>query len=214
GDIIAHTSDGIFVVAPDRRIMSWNPAMERITGTPAVAAVGSRLEDVIGDDDGGLAGGRGSRAQVEVRDLPLVRADGSRRWLRYTRNAIQDRDGELKAYVVVARDITADLETEQLKADFVATVSHELRTPLTPLKGFLSALLQGTVEDTPETREEYYKIMLNQASRLERLITDLLEVSRIESGKPVGDARPVEVTSLIAEHVSESSNTEGGRVTL
>src|SRR5439155_1540405 len=135
-------------------------------------------------------------ARVEIGDVPLVREDGSKRWLRYTRNPIQDRDGELKAFVVVARDITADLETEQLKADFVATVSHELRTPLTPLKGFLSALLQGTVEDTPEAREEYYKIMLNQASRLERLITDLLEVSRIESGKPVVDARPVELSTL------------------
>ena len=96
----------------------------------------------------------------------------------------------------------------------MATVSHELRTPLTPLKGFLSALLQGTVEDSPKAREEYYRIMLNQTSRLERLITDLLEVSRIESGKPVVDARPVELTSLIAEHIAEHSGGEEARVVL
>src|SRR5207245_4351476 len=99
-----------------------------------------------------LSGAETTRAQVEVRDVPLVREDGSKRWLRYTRNPIQDRDGELKAFVVVARDITADLETEQLKADFVATVSHELRTPLTPLKGFLTSLLTGTVEDSAQAR--------------------------------------------------------------
>ncbi|MFN2543316.1 MAG: sensor histidine kinase [Actinomycetota bacterium] len=213
-DIIAHTSDGIFVVSPDRRILSWNPAMERMTGMPATHAEGGRLEDVLGAEDAGTlaSAARGSKPQVEVRDLPLVRSDGSSRWLRYTRNPVQDRDGELKAYVVVARDITADLETEQLKADFVATVSHELRTPLTPLKGFLSALLNGTVEDEPQARQEYYKIMLNQTSRLERLITDLLEVSRIESGKPVVEARPVELTGLIREHVKEYTGDEDGRI--
>jgi len=215
-DIIAHTSDGIFVVAPDQRILSWNPAMERMTGLAMQEAVGARLEDVLGGADAESLTDpvRGSKVAVEVRDLPLLRGDGSKRWLRYTRNPIQDRDGELKAYVVVARDITADLETEQLKADFVATVSHELRTPLTPLKGFLSALLQGTVEDSPKAREEYYRIMLNQASRLERLITDLLEVSRIESGKPVVDARPIELTSLMAEHIREYGGEEDGRIAL
>jgi PAS domain S-box-containing protein len=212
-DIIAHTSDGIFVVAPDRTIVSWNPAMERMTGLPADEAIGANLADVLRSPEGeGLGRPDGSASQVEIGDVPLVRGDGSKRWLRYTRNPIQDRDGELKAFVVVARDITADLESEQLKADFVATVSHELRTPLTPLKGFLSALLQGTVEDTPQAREEYYRIMLNQTSRLERLITDLLEVSSLESGKPVVDVRPIEVTSVIAEHVSESSNTESRRI--
>jgi PAS domain S-box-containing protein len=214
GDIIAHTSDGIFVVAPDRSILSWNPAMERMTGMPADLAVGGKLEEVLGapDAEGLTSASHGARPQVEVRDLPLVRSDGSKRWLRYTRNPVQDRDGELKAYVVVARDITADLETEQLKADFVATVSHELRTPLTPLKGFLSALLNGSVEDSPKAREEYYRIMLNQANRLERLITDLLEVSRIESGKPVVDARPTELTSLIAEHIKEYPAEDASRM--
>jgi PAS domain S-box-containing protein len=213
-DIIAHTSDGIFVVAPDQRVMSWNPAMEQMTGVSSGDAIGASLSDVVRTPDGdGFTMADGSRRKGATGDVPLVREDGSKRWLRYTRNPIQDRDGELTAFVVVARDITADLESEQLKADFVATVSHELRTPLTPLKGFLSALLQGTVEDSREAREEYYRIMLNQTSRLERLITDLLEVSSLESGKPVMDLRSVEVTSVIAEHVSESSTTDGGRVT-
>jgi signal transduction histidine kinase len=87
----------------------------------------------------------------------------------------------------------------------VATISHELRTPLTPLKGFLAALLHGTVEDTPETRGEYYKIMLNQANRLERLITDLLEVSQIESDKPLVEGHAVELTAAAAEQVEEFS---------
>ena len=123
-------------------------------------------------------------------------------------------DGGLNAEVMVVRDVTAELDTERLKANFIATISHELRTPLTPLKGFLSALLQETVDDSPQARQEYYKIMMNQTSRLEHLITDLLEVSRIESGQPVVEARPVELMSLIGEHIREYASErleESGR---
>jgi signal transduction histidine kinase len=101
----------------------------------------------------------------------------------------------------VVRDVTAELETEQLKADFVATVSHELRTPLTPLKGFLITLSRGIGDGTEEERQAYYRIMLNQANRLERLITDLLEASRIESGRPVVEAQSMDVTATIDEVV-------------
>jgi PAS domain S-box-containing protein len=216
-DIIGHTSDGIFVVSPEREVLSWNPAMEKITAVAAGEAIGRTVDEVLGFSESEVAslmgGGAGGRGGASVRDILLVRADGTQRWVRYARNPIQDRDGALKGYVLVARDVTADVEAEQLKADFVATVSHELRTPLTPLKGFLSSLLQGTVDDSPSAREEYYRIMLNQANRLERLITDLLEVSRIESGKQVVDMAPVELTPLVAESARDLS-TEEARIVL
>jgi PAS domain S-box-containing protein len=210
-EIIGHTSDGIFVLSPDCVILSWNPAMERITGFSQVEAVGRACEEILGTDCVPRAGavlGERSGAGVDAR---LVTKDRRARWIRYSTNPILDRDGELKANVVVARDVTRELEAEELKADFVATVSHELRTPLTPLKGFLAALLQGTVEDSPQARQEYYRIMLNQANRLERLITDLLEVSRMESGKPRMHADAVELTSLVGEQIQEFAESDPGR---
>ncbi len=210
-EIIGHTSDGIFVVSPDCVILSWNPAMERITGFSQEEAVGRACEEILGTDCVPRAGaGAGERSGPGV-DARLVTKDRRARWIRYSTNPILDRDGELKANVVVARDVTRELEAEELKADFVATVSHELRTPLTPLKGFLAALLQGTVEDSPQARQEYYRIMLNQANRLERLITDLLEVSRMESGKPRMHSDAVEVTSLVAEQIKEFAESDPGR---
>ena len=215
-EVFAHTSDGIFVVSPERRIVSWNPAMEGITGVASEQAVGRMWEDLFDAEGVGSEGlwapSEDTPNPGEGRSLGVVRNNGVRRWVSYTRNPIHDREGGLKAHVIVARDVTADLEAEQLKADFVATVSHELRTPLTPLKGFLSALLQGTVEDSPKAREEYYRIMLNQASRLERLITDLLEVSRLESGDQAVDTQPVELTSLVAEQVGEFVHHEPSRM--
>jgi two-component system phosphate regulon sensor histidine kinase PhoR len=212
-EIVTHSPDGIFVVSPAGEIRSWNPAMEHITGSSAELAVGRTWGDEFGVDhrpaqpEGGTSGDQHDPAG----DVLLVRPDGGERWIRYRRSPIRDQDGGLKAEVVVARDITAELESERLKADFVATVSHELRTPLTPLKGFLATLIAGTGEDDPATRREFYGIMANQTERLERLITDLLEVSRIESGRVPVDTRRVDLTALVREHVEDFTRQQPDR---
>jgi PAS domain S-box-containing protein len=216
-EIFGHTSDGIFVVSPEGRMLSWNPAMERITGYSASEAVNRTWLSVFGTQ-----GAEGEElwsqdivraGSGEAHQLSVTRKDGVRRWISYTSNPIGDSDTGLKAYVVVARDVTSEMEAERMKADFVATVSHELRTPLTPLKGFLAALLQGTVDDSRPAREEYYRIMLKQANRLERLITDLLEVSRIESSEHSEsvESQAVELSALLADQVQEFAHQQSDR---
>jgi PAS domain S-box-containing protein len=206
-DILTHTSDGIFVVEADRRIASWNPAMERITGVSPLDAVGRSIEDVFGLralSEGSLAASlEPDPAQGLSYDALVPCADGSRRWIRHTGRAIRDERGAFKASVIVARDVTAELQAEQMKEDFVAMVSHELRTPLTPLQGFLKTLLNGGDDTSPEDRQEYYRIMLRQTDRLEHLIADLLEVSQIEDGQPVVDLQVMELSELVTQQVAE-----------
>ena len=113
--------------------------------------------------------------------------------------------------MVTARDVTAELEAERLKSDFIATVSHELRTPLTPLKGLLHSLDRGLIDDTPETRREYHRIMLRQADRLERLINDLLDASRIEAGGLKMQSQPLEVGDALAQEIGEARALMNGR---
>ena len=204
--IVENASDGIFAVAVDGRILSWNPAMYRITGYSAQEAVGRPREEVLlaqpldeaGEPPSKTGSGPGAGAAPVV---PLLRKDGSTAWVRYSANTVNSKDGKPNIRVVVVHDVTAEREAEELKSDFVATISHELRTPLTPLKGFLSTLLQGTVDDSYEARREYYEIMLKQTNRLERLITDLLEVSRVESDRPLIENETVKLTTLIAEQI-------------
>jgi signal transduction histidine kinase len=136
-------------------------------------------------------------------DIVLRRTDDSERWVRAVRSPILDREGELTGEVVVARDVTAELEAERLKADFLATVSHELRTPLTPLKGLVATLLAGIGDDSPEARQEYYRIMHRQAGRLEHLISDLLQVSAMDAGGLDVEPVPMDVGALLHEHVEE-----------
>lgn len=205
-EIVAHTSDGVFVVAHDGRILSWNPAMERISGFAPDEVVGKTFDQILERGaltDSDPASSPDAKGPGEARDSLLVTKGEGRRWIRHTGTPIRDRDGAPRGWVVVAHDVTAEVQTEQMKNDFVAMVSHELRTPLTPLKGFLTSLLQGTAEDSPEARLEYYRIMLRQADKLERLITDLLDVSQIDSGAMVVDTSPVELTRLVKEHVAD-----------
>jgi two-component system phosphate regulon sensor histidine kinase PhoR len=86
--------------------------------------------------------------------------------------------------VAIFNDITEMRNLDRMKTAFVSTVSHELRTPLTSIKGFIDTLLQDTEGYFDDAaRLEFYQIINGECDRLQRLIEDLLNVSRIESGK-------------------------------
>ncbi|WP_052363573.1 cell wall metabolism sensor histidine kinase WalK [Geomicrobium sp. JCM 19037] len=86
---------------------------------------------------------------------------------------------ELEGVVIVLHDISDLKRLEQMRKDFVANVSHELKTPVTSLKGFAETLLDGSHED-PVIRKQFLEIIGKESSRLQDLIEDLLELSRIE----------------------------------
>lgn len=81
--------------------------------------------------------------------------------------------------LVYVRDLTSEKRVEQMRADFVASASHELRTPLASLIGFIETL-RGHAKDDPEAREKFLAIMQSQAERMQRLVADLMSLSRIE----------------------------------
>jgi PAS domain S-box-containing protein len=208
-DVVGSSSDGIFVVSGAGTVLSWNPAMERITGYLADEVVGRPSGDVLRIPGGPRADGPPPTELAlgveEPQDALILRRDGSDRWIRYSSSTMPERQGSGSSLVVTARDVTAELEAEQMKRDFVATVSHELRTPLTPLKGLLQSLNKGLVEDSPQARREYHAIMLRQTERLERLISDLLDVSRLDAGHLPMDAVPVEVDALLEREIADAS---------
>lgn len=208
-DVVGSSSDGIFVVSGAGTVLSWNPAMERITGYLADEVVGRPSGDVLRIPGGPRVDGSPptelALGVVEPQDALILRRDGSDRWIRYSSSTMPERQGSGTSHVVTARDVTAELEAEQMKRDFVATVSHELRTPLTPLKGLLQSLNKGLVEDSPQARHEYHAIMLRQAERLERLISDLLDVSRFDAGHLPMDAVPVELGALLGREIADAS---------
>ncbi|MGG1574949.1 two-component system histidine kinase PnpS [Fictibacillus sp. NRS-1165] len=89
--------------------------------------------------------------------------------------------GKLRGIVLVFHDITELKKLEQMRKDFVANVSHELKTPVTSLKGFAETLLDGA-DGNPEIRKKFLTIMWKESDRLQHLIQDLLDLSKVEQG--------------------------------
>ncbi|MEX0269668.1 PAS domain S-box protein [Leptolyngbyaceae cyanobacterium UHCC 1019] len=97
--------------------------------------------------------------------------------------AIRDRNGQALYCVGHIQDIRDRLKVEQMKDEFVSVVSHELRTPLTSIRGALGILESGIFHDRPEKAQHMLKIALNNSDRLVRLVNDILDLERLESGK-------------------------------
>lgn len=97
--------------------------------------------------------------------------------------------------LVCFEDITAVEEAGQIRRDFVANVSHELRTPLTALLGFVETL-QGPAREDPKARERFLKIIAAEASRMARLVDDLLNLSRVEAEERQRPVARVDIADL------------------
>jgi len=209
-EIVTHTSDGVFMVDPHGLITTWNPAMSALLGYTDVEAIGRRCDDLLGLErigalsDADAGDGESSDATVQTKE-------GTSKALRLRTGAIRDEEGAPPARIVVVRDAGEERKAEQIKQDFVSMVSHELRSPLTPLRGFLASLVEGTVEDDPDTRLEYYRIMLRQAMRLERVVNDMLDASLIEAGGLVVDLQPAPLDHLLGRIVREFREQHPGR---
>ena len=105
--------------------------------------------------------------------------------------------------VSILRDITHEVEVDRLKSEFVATVSHELRTPMTAIKGYVEMLIMGAVGAVNENQAHFLEIVRNNIDRLNSLVGDLLDVSRIEFGKVTLAPEPLDMRQLTEEVLAD-----------
>jgi PAS domain S-box-containing protein len=137
--------------------------------------------------------------RVSVRNLAAVRKDGKQFPVEILLNPMRTRTG-LKVLSVVT-DASEARRHEQLKNEFVATVSHELRTPMTSIAGSLGLLLGTAKGQLPDAMTRLLTIAHRNSQRLVRLINDVLDIEKIESGKMQFDLTRVEVRALIEQAI-------------
>ncbi len=142
---------------------------------------------------------RRSRVQGARREIELE-CDERRRTFDCIVSCVYDEHERICGAVAVLHDITREKEISQMKNDFVSHVSHELKTPLASIMAYSEMLADGEADDE-KTRKEFYSVIQNQAERLNRLIEDILNVSRIESGLIKVEKQPVSLTILIEEQL-------------
>ncbi len=107
-----------------------------------------------------------------------------------------DIDEEIRGVVAVIGDVTKLRRLETMRKDFVANVSHELRTPMTSITGFIETLLDGALEDK-EIAKKFLTIIHQEAERLNYLVSDLLDISRLESGQTELKKTTIDLEKLV-----------------
>jgi PAS domain S-box-containing protein len=111
-------------------------------------------------------------------------------------------DGRFLGRLFGFRDVTQERELDRMKTEFVSQVSHELRTPLTAIKGFTEMLLDGDAGEVNDEQQEFLSIVKSNVDRLVALINDLLDISRIESGRIKLNLAPIDLSEIIASVVA------------
>ena len=125
--------------------------------------------------------------------------DGSE-FFDVTLNCVTNPQDEVAGVVTILHDVTKEREISAMKSDFVSSVSHELRTPLSSIKAYVEMLVDGEANDE-QTRTEFYNIIQSEANRLSRLIDNILNISRIESGIVKINREPISLPSVIKDVV-------------
>lgn len=140
---------------------------------------------------------RKSKAKATKREIEFM-VNGQQKTFDCIISCVYDNRKQVSGVVAVLHDITREKEISQMKNDFVSHVSHELKTPLASITAYSEMLFDGEADDE-QTRKEFYSVIQSQAKRLNRLIEDILNVSRIESGLVKIKKEPVSLALLMKE---------------
>ena len=142
---------------------------------------------------------RRSKTEASKRELHFTDAEKPRVFDCIV-SCVKGPDQQICGVVAILHEITREKEVSQMKNDFVSHVSHELKTPLASITAYTEMLVDGEADDE-EMRKQFYTVIQNQAQRLNRLIEEILNISRIESGLIKVDKKPVSLTIVIQEQL-------------
>ena len=188
--ILSSMIEGVLVVNDQGRLQLVNEAARRILKLEKNSGDRSYVETIrhpgIVEHIGRALAGE----ETEGLELSVTR-DTTRTLVAHVTPVIAAGRGA----VLVMHDITELRKADQVRRDFVANVSHELRTPLTAIKGYAEALLDDA--DDPDARERFLDIIHRHATRMERLVKDLLRLARLDAGQEAVELVPCDVEGLL-----------------
>ncbi len=197
--ILESAGEGVVLTNTHADILYVNRAMEDMSGYKRQEMVGKnfrflsthRIVQAVFD---GLWTSHDSLERWSG-ELSNQRKDGSTYNVRLMVTPIQDTAGTTTGYVIMQSDISQVKEVERLKAEFIANVTHDLRTPLTNIKTYVSLLQRGK----PENHPRYFSVLHQEADRLNLLIQDLLDISRLDAEFTPDPAASTDLTAVLAD---------------
>jgi PAS domain S-box-containing protein len=209
--ILEAVADGVLVTDPSNTITFVNPSAEGILSFSAAQIIGKPLGNFSGlfgkstqtwsstihnwsENPGSQHVGETYAEQISMDNGHVV--------LVHLAPIIWHN--EFLGTVSIFRDITHEVEVDRLKSEFVATVSHELRTPMTSIRGYVDILLMGAAGALSENQAHFLEIVKSNTERLNILVNDLLDISRIEAGRVTLSIQSVDIREVADEIVADT----------
>jgi PAS domain S-box-containing protein len=189
--ILEYSADGVLILDAAHRIVVFNRALAQLSGWPASEALGRSHDEVVRwarletnlELTNAVAGGWPlSPTQPIYVEGDLRRRNGSTVSVGITYAPLFDRDGRLVNIIGSVRDITRFREADKVKSTFISVISHELKTPVALIKGYADTLLREDARWDRETTRESLRVILEETERLNQLINNLLDASRLQAG--------------------------------
>jgi PAS domain S-box-containing protein len=209
--ILDSIADGVLVVDPQDRIILLNRAGEDILDAKAANLIDKPVSLFAAEaqtrDDRAIAGLSLIHRWLS---MPWQQLEGSSfeeqfeadgRIINVRMNTVQ-ANGTILGAVAVFRDMTKEVEADRAKSEFISTVSHELRTPMTSIKGYTDLLLMSAVGELNEQQRRFLDTVKTNVDRLADLVADLLDISRIESGRLRLELEELELGKVLTQAAS------------
>lgn len=207
---LSSMGDGLVAVDIEKHIMLFNRAAEDLTGWKFEEVQGKAVDEVFhvineqtknsiaSPIDKVLSSGKvEAGGELDA----LIARDDSECPISATAAPIAKNDGTIAGVVMVFRDVRREREIARMKSDFVSSASHELRTPLTSIKAYTDTIL-GDMDMPDKTKRQFLAIIDEESNRLAKLIEELLEISRIESGTAEIARQRVDIVAVINQVTS------------
>ena len=203
--IVNSLAEGLILVDGNHQVLHINPAAEYLLNIEA-SQIGKDFTQIIQDAQltGALSESQHQISLNQTVNSEVVLNQGEETSvLRVVASPFLDEEGLALGTVYVFDDITREKEIDRMKSDFVSLVSHELRTPLTSIIGFVSLILDGKIGPINENQKRSLVRVQHQSERLASLINDLLDISRIESGRIQMKEEEISPSAIAEQRIEE-----------
>jgi signal transduction histidine kinase/CheY-like chemotaxis protein len=206
--VLTGIADGVIVFGTDGKAIVANPSIERLLERSSDVIIGTDIETMMGKEVD-IVDKETVVALLADQEVPRssVKFPWGEKTLSVSFAPVRDAADKVTGTVAVFRDFTLEAEVDRMKSDFVSIVSHELRTPLTSIKGYLDLILIGASGPVTKQQKSFLSIARDNAGRLNEMVTDLLDISRIEAGKVDLNVQVVSIPRIV-EQVIDSLRKE------
>jgi PAS domain S-box-containing protein len=209
-ELILHSIDeGVFTVDQELRILTFNPAAERILGWQEEEVIGRPCAEIFREEEGAsssqeellLEAMRKAQPLTSVKEgHPVINRAGQQIFVASNVIPLLDLDGQVIGAMVAFRDVSSEIELDHMKSEFISMVSHELRSPLSHIIASTELIREANLSS--DQQQDLLNIVHAQSNRLNKFIAQILDVSLLEASTVKAEQKPVALRPMIEQRIA------------